>query len=158
MPRGQRFYVKHDVGLDPKYNSPVVALLINKTMQRGKKSIARRLVYSALEIAGKEKGMEPMEVWDLAVKNVGPVLELKSRRIGGANYQIPVEVRKERKLILAIQWMRATAKARKGMSFDKAFAAEIVDAANNVGAAVKKRDNVHRMAEANRAFAHFARF
>jgi len=158
MPRGQRYYPKHNPGVDPKYNSPVVARLVNKVMMKGKKALARSLVYKAIEFGAKEKNMEPLEFLDLAIKNVAPVLELKSRRIGGANYQIPVEVRRERKFNLAIQWMREAAHKRKGMSFDKAFAAELLDAVNGVGAAIKKRDDTHRMAEANRAFAHFARF
>jgi small subunit ribosomal protein S7 len=158
MPRGQRHYEKHEIGVDPKYKSPLVQRTINKCMWSGKKSLARRLVYSALEIAALEKNMGPVEVLDLAIKNVAPVLELKSRRIGGANYQIPVEVGKERRINLAIQWIRDAARSRKGVSFDKALALEIVDAANGIGTAVKKRDNTHRMAEANRAFAHFARF
>ena len=142
---------------DTVYNNIVVAKFINQIMRRGKKTIAIKIVYSAFDIIKKETKKDPLEVFDLAMKNAGPTLEVKSRRIGGATYQVPQEVKKDRRNTLAIRWLIQAAQSRKGKPMKEKLAAELMDAANNTGAAVKKKDNTHRMAEANRAFAHFAR-
>jgi len=141
---------------DPRYNSPVVTRLINCVMRGGKKSVAERLVYGAFDrISEKVKDKSPIEVFQAALENVKPRLEVKSRRVGGANYQVPVEVSPERQEALALRWMIQYAQARKGQGLTGALAAEIMDAANNTGAAVKKREDTHKMAQANRAFAHY---
>lgn len=140
---------------DPRYGDPVVSRLINCVMRRGKKSVAERIVYGALDrIANKIKDKNPVEVFQAALENVKPRLEVKSRRVGGANYQVPVEVAPDRQEALALRWMIQFAQARKGAMAD-GLAAEILDAANNTGAAVKKREDTHKMAQANRAFAHY---
>ena len=141
---------------DYKYSSLLVTKLINKIMQRGKKSIAEKIVYRALEHAEKELGRPALEVLDAALNNAGPQLELKSRRIGGANYQVPHEVRGERKLALAIHWIIGASRSQKGKPMQIKLAQEIINAHNNTGAAIKKKMDTHRMAEANKAFAHFA--
>jgi len=161
MPRGARRYKKFEVSPDPKYQDILVAQMINRTQLKGKKSLARRQIYLAFEEAGKLANRNGLEVFQDAIKNVSPILELKSRRVGGANYQVPVEVNKNRRVNLAMQWIRNAARARrKTMSapFWKALAAELFDASQNQGTAIRKREETHRMAEANRAFAHFARF
>ncbi len=138
------------------YNSPKVGQLINYTMKDGKKNAARKIVYGALE-ALKEKGAEnPMDLFELALKNTAPTLEVRSRRIGGATYQVPREVRPERKQALAYRWILGAARSRKGMPMHMKLAEELMAASKNEGEAVKKRENTMRMAEANRAFAHFA--
>jgi small subunit ribosomal protein S7 len=142
---------------DPVYNSRLVTRLINRVMIDGKKSVARTQVYKALEEIRKQTGQEPVEVLEKAIRNVGPKLEVRSRRIGGASYQVPTEVRGDRREALAIRWMIIAATARSNgqyHSFGEKLAAEILDAANNAGGAINKRDNVLKMAEANRAFAH----
>ena len=141
---------------DAKYSNVLVSKFINKIMQEGKKPIARGIVYSALELVEKQTKKPAMEVFEKAMNNVFPAVELRSRRIGGANYQVPVEVRPERKTTLAIRWVVDSARSQKGKSMSVKLAEELVNAFNNAGGAVKKRQDVQRMAEANKAFAHFA--
>lgn len=143
---------------DPKFHSVVIGKLINYVMRRGKKRVAQRIVYECFDIIQDKTKKDPLDVFDLALKNVSPEVEVKSRRIGGANYQIPVAVYGNRKLSLGLRWMIGAAKQRKGMPMRERLALEIMDASQRLGAAVKKRENVYRMAEANRAFAHFGRY
>ena len=147
--------IKRTVLPDPKFNSIVVAKLINQVMMSGKKSIAQQIVYSAFDKAGEKLGMEGSAVFSKALENVMPVLETKARRVGGANYQVPVEVRPERRQTLAIRWIVNAARARSERDMDNKLAAELMDAYNNAGGAVKRKEEMHRMAEANKAFAHF---
>lgn len=142
---------------DTVYNNIIVAKFINQIMRRGKKTIAVKIVYGAFDIIKEKTKKDPLEIFDLAMKNAGPTLEVKSKRVGGATYQVPQEVKKERRATLAIRWLIGAAQSRKGKPMREKLAEELMDAANNTGAAVKKKDNTHRMAEANRAFAHFAR-
>ncbi|MFA5076582.1 MAG: 30S ribosomal protein S7 [Patescibacteria group bacterium] len=148
---------KRPIKADSKYNSVVVTKFINYLMRDGKKSTARQVMYSAFDIISEKTKKNPVEVFDAAIKNVGPLLEVRSKRVGGANYQIPYPVRGERRNSLAFRWILTAAKGRKGMPMGKRLASELIDAYNKEGAAVKKREDTHRMAEANRAFAHFAR-
>lgn len=141
---------------DTKYSSLLVAKFINKTMLEGKKTIARKIVYQALEKLEKETGKPALEALDLAISNAGPQLELKSRRIGGANYQVPIEVKGERKTTLALRWIMEAARKVKAKPMAEKLAVELINAANNTGSAVKKKIDTHKMAEANKAFAHFA--
>lgn len=158
MPRKKTKSLQRLVSPDRKYDSVLVQRLINKSMMDGKKLVAERHVYSAMEIAAKKmKSENPLEVFEKAIKNVYPQMEVKSRRVGGANYQIPFPVQGHRQQHLAYTWFVQAARARKGMPFDQRLAAEIVDAFNQAGAAFKKKEDTHKMAEANRAFAHFAR-
>lgn len=144
-------------GADLKYGSVRVEKLINTIMWEGKKSIARKVVYDAFDIIKeKTKTENPVEVFETAVRNVGPAMEIRSRRVGGANYQVPREVRPERKQALAFRWIITAARGGKGKPMAQKLAAELMAAANNEGAAVKKREDTHKMAEANKAFAHFA--
>ena len=182
MPRKSRSYDKHTPLPDPKYGSVKYAKFINYIMERGKKNVARKIFYDALEIVGEkvanvpatapakpsstdkvgkpvhEKKLDGRQVFDQALKNVAPIMELKSRRIGGANYQVPMEVMEPRRTTLAMRWLLAAAQSKKGVRMAERLAGEILDAYNKTGAAIKKREDVHRMAEANKAFAHFARF
>lgn len=145
------------VGPDMKYNSVRLEKFINSVMWDGKKSTARKVVYDALDlIKEKAKTETPLEVFDTAIRNVGPAMEIRSRRVGGANYQVPREVRPERKMALAFRWILLAARGGKGKPMAEKLATEIMAAANNEGSAIKKRDDTHRMAEANKAFAHFA--
>lgn len=144
------------VEADLKYSSILVAKLINKVMEAGKKSIANKIVYGALEKAEKTLNKPAMDVLQQAFDNAGPTMELKSRRIGGANYQVPIEVKPERRIALAIRWIIDSARSGKGKAMEEKLAEEIINAFNNTGGAVKKRNDVHRMADANKAFAHFA--
>lgn len=146
---------KRDIPPDPIYNSKIVAKLINQVMRKGKKSLAEKICYGAFEIIRQKTGRDPLEVLDQALKNVMPVLEVKARRVGGANYQVPVEVRPERRLTLGLRWITQYARERSGKSMMEKLAAEIMDAANNTGGAVKKKEDTHKMAEANKAFAHY---
>lgn len=155
MARGKKVEPR-EVGPDFVYNDETVAKFINYIMQRGKKSIARKIVYGAFDIIKKKTSRDPLEVFKEALKNVGPSLEVRPRRIGGATYQIPREVRGERRLALSLRWIIQAAKQKKGRSMREGLAEAIMNASNNTGWAVKKKDNTHRMAEANRAFAHFA--
>jgi small subunit ribosomal protein S7 len=143
---------------DERYNSVNVSKLINNVMLRGQKETARKIVYAAFEEIknAKEGGGEPVEIFETAIRNAGPQMEVRSRRVGGANYQVPREVRPERRLALAFRWIIAAARGQKGKPMHKALAEEIMLAAKEQGAAVKKKEDTHRMAEANRAFAHFA--
>lgn len=158
MPRKVTKSLVRDVEPDRIYNSRQVAKLINRVMLSGKKQLAERTVYNAMQkAADKLKVQNPLEVFEQAAKNIQPFLETRSRRVGGANYQIPFEVKGQRQQHLTIMWLVEAARARKGMSMEDRLASELVEAYNNGGAAVKKREDTHRMAEANRAFAHFAR-
>ena len=155
MPR-KKLLEKRTVEPDPRYNSVLVTKFTNGLMQDGKKSLARRLFYDAMDIVEKRVGdEEPLAVFEAAMENVRPRVEVKSRRVGGATYQVPVEVRPERRNALAIRWIISFAKSRSGQSMSEKLAAELLDAYNNRGAAVKKREDTHRMAEANKAFAHY---
>lgn len=158
MPRKVTKSLQRRLSPDRKYQSVMVQRLINKTILDGKKLLAERQVYSALEIAAKKlKSEDPLEIFEAALKNVSPNFEVKSRRVGGANYQIPFPVQGHRQLHYAFSWLVQSARSRKSMPFDQCLAAEIVDAYNQAGAAYKKKEDTHKMAEANRAFAHFAR-
>ena len=145
-----------NIAPDILYNNVIVSKFINKMMSNGKKTIATRIVYKAFEIIKEKTKKDPVEVFDLAIKNVGPILEIKPKRIGGATYQVPREVRPERKLALAIRWIIAAAKSKKKKPMSERLAAELIEASQNQGVAVKKKEDTHRMAEANRAFAHFS--
>ncbi len=155
--RRKKVYKKQGRKPDSIYSSVVVGRFINYLMKDGKKSAAEKVMHDALSAVGKETKEEALQVFEKALENVTPLMEVASRRIGGANYQIPIEVRPERKFFLASRWIIAAAKSRKGKPMAKKIAEEILLAAKNEGEAVKKKQNVHRMAEANRAFAHFAR-
>jgi small subunit ribosomal protein S7 len=158
MPRKVTKSLVRPVKPDRLYNSTAVAKLINRVMLDGKKQLSERLVYNGMQkAADRLKVQNPLEVFDQAMKNVQPHMETRSRRVGGANYQIPFEVRGQRQQHLTTMWFTEAARARGGMSMEDRIALELVDAYNNTGAAVKKKEDTHRMAEANRAFAHFAR-
>ncbi len=146
---------KRDVLPDPVYNSKTVTKFINKVMLSGKKSVAQRVVYDAFETIREKTGKDPLEVFETALKNVMPVLEVRARRVGGANYQVPVEVRPERRQTLGIRWIVNYARLRGEKTMDARLSAELMDAANNVGASIKKKEDTHKMAEANKAFAHY---
>ena len=158
MPRKARAYKKPKVDPDPKYNNVKVAKFINHIMERGKKSVAQKIVYGAFDYIKEKLNSEPRQVFDAALKNVSPVLEVKRRRIGGANYQVPLEVMEPRKTTLGMRWLITAARSQKGRPMHIKLADEIMAAFKNEGAAIKKKEDTHRMAEANRAFAHFARF
>ena len=151
----KRRAVKRDVLADPIYNSKVVTKLINTIMQDGKKGLAQKIFYGAMDIVKEKTNKDPMEVLNTALENIMPALEVKSRRVGGANYQVPVEVRADRKQALGLRWLINYARLRGGHSMADNLANEIIDASNGTGAAVKKREETHRMAEANKAFAHY---
>jgi small subunit ribosomal protein S7 len=140
---------------DIKYNSVAVQTIIHHMMLRGKKSTATRLMYESLDIISEKTGKNPMETFDVALKNVGPLMEVRPRRVGGATYQVPMEVPADRRLTLAIRWLLGAARSRSGKSFSEKLAAELLDAATNQGAAIRKREEAHKMAEANRAFSHY---
>ena len=146
---------RRDIMPDPVYESKNVTQLINKIMLDGKRGTAQNIVYSALGSIRDKAGKEPVEVFETALKNVMPALEVRARRVGGSNYQVPVEVRPERRNTLGIRWLVTYARQRHEKNMDERLAAEILDAANNIGGAVKKREDMHRMAEANKAFAHY---
>ena len=154
MPRRTKV-VKRQTPPDPKYGSHTVAKFINKVMMDGKKATAERIVYDALDLVNQQLKTEPLEVLDQAIKNATPLLKVKSRRVGGATYQVPVEVQPDRGLSLAMRWLLDYARARGGKSMAEKLAAEIVDAAQGQGATIKKRQDTHKMAEANKAFAHY---
>ncbi|MFH1657119.1 MAG: 30S ribosomal protein S7 [bacterium] len=147
---------RHIIEPDSVYNSVVVAKLINRIMERGKKTIARKIVYQSFDIIKEKTKKEAIEVFDEAIRNVSPLLEVKAKRVGGAVYQVPREVRGDRKLTLALRWISNAARAKKGRPMREKLAEELMAAANNEGTAIKKKLDAHRMAEANRAFAHFA--
>ena len=155
MPRRVRATLRREILSDAKYNNETVARLINKVMVQGKKSVAERIVYGALQIIGQQGAKEPVTVLEQAVRNATPQLEVKPRRVGGATYQVPIEVRPERSLSLALRWLVTSARARGGKSMVEKLAAELSDASQGQGVTIKKREDTHRMAEANRAFAHY---
>lgn len=154
MPRRGQI-AKRDVLPDPLYNSKVVTRLVNNIMLDGKKGVAQKIVYGAFNIIQEKTGKDPIETFEAAMENVMPVLEVKARRIGGATYQVPLEVRPERRQTLGLRWITAFARTRSERTMKERLAAEIMDAANKTGGAVKKCEDTHRMAEANKAFAHF---
>ncbi len=154
MPR-RREVPKREILPDPKFGSVDVAKFMNVIMLSGKKAVAERIVYGAFEHIRAKTGKDPLEVFNTAINNVKPLVEVKSRRVGGANYQVPVEVRPVRRVALAMRWVREAAKRRGEKSMDLRLAGELLDAAENRGGAIKKRDDTHRMAEANKAFSHF---
>jgi small subunit ribosomal protein S7 len=159
MPRKKTKSLQRKIEPDRKYNSVLVQRLINKVMIDGKKSTAEKLVYSGMEQAAKKlKSEDPLATLEDAMKNIYPAMEVKSRRVGGANYQIPFEVKGTRKTHLALMWFVGSIRSKSGKSLDKCIAEEIVDAVNNTGTSVKVKEDTHKMAEANRAFAHFARY
>jgi small subunit ribosomal protein S7 len=154
MPR-RREIPKREILPDPKFNHPDVAKFINVLMTRGKKSVAEGIVYRAFDVIKTQSGKDPVEVFTQAVQNVKPVVEVKSRRVGGANYQVPVEVRPVRRVALAMRWIREAAQKRGEKSMTVRLAGELQEAAEGRGGAMKKREEVHRMADANKAFAHY---
>ncbi|OGY41385.1 MAG: 30S ribosomal protein S7 [Candidatus Buchananbacteria bacterium RBG_13_36_9] len=149
---------KRDIQVDPKFHNTQIAKFINYIMKGGKKSTAQNIVYDAFEIISDKTKQDALEIFEKALKNIGPSLEVRGRRIGGANYQIPYPVRAERRFALSCRWLIDASQKRKGRSMAEKLAQEIIDAANEQGEAFKKKVDTHRMAEANRAFAHFARF
>ena len=154
MPR-KGYIGKRDVLADPIYNSKLVTKIINQVMLDGKRGAAEAICYNAFNIISEKTGKQPMEILDQAMKNIMPVLEVKARRVGGANYQVPIEVRPDRRQTLAIRWLVNYTRQRSGKSMDDKLAGELMDAANSTGAAVKKKEDTHKMAEANKAFAHY---
>ncbi|MBM3149210.1 MAG: 30S ribosomal protein S7 [Chloroflexi bacterium] len=154
MPRRAKL-IKRETPYDPKYKNLVMAKFINKIMVDGKKSTARTIVYDTMDLIAEKTKSEPVEVFDQAIKNATPLLQVKSRRVGGATYQVPVEVRPDRGMALAMRWLIDNARARSGRSMAEKLASEMIDASQGQGAAVKKRQDTHKMAEANKAFAHY---
>ena len=154
MPR-RGYIAKRDVLPDPIYNSKVVTKLINNIMLDGKKTVAQNIVYDAFDIIKEKEGKNPLEVFEAALENIMPVLEVKARRVGGATYQVPMEIRADRKQTLAIRWLVEYARKRNEHSMEEKLAGEIMDAINGQGAAFKKKEDTHKMAEANKAFAHY---
>lgn len=158
MARDPRRTIKRRIQPDDKYNSVIVSKFINKLMLDGKKSVSQKLFYSAMDIIAEKTKKDPMSIFEEALKNASPTVQVRSRRVGGTNYSVPMEVKGDRKYHYGMMWLRNAARARGGKSFDECLAAELMDAANGVGAAVKKREETHKMADANKAFAHFARY
>ncbi|HEY5763730.1 MAG TPA: 30S ribosomal protein S7 [Rhodocyclaceae bacterium] len=154
MPR-RREVPKREILPDPKFGSVDLSKFVNVLMESGKKSVAERIIYGAFDQITNKAGKDPLEVFGLALNNVKPLVEVKSRRVGGANYQVPVEVRPARRMALAMRWLREAARKRGERSMGQRLAGELLEAAENRGGAVKKRDEVHRMAEANKAFSHY---
>lgn len=154
MPRRYR-PERREVQPDLRYNSEMLATFINKVMMNGKKSLARRLVYDAMDIIAERTGKDPLDIFEQAIRNASPTIEVKPRRVGGATYQVPVEVSSHRRVSLAVRWILASARNRPGKTFSRKLADELLDAAGNTGNAVKRREDTHRMAEANKAFAHY---
>ena len=143
------------VSPDPRYNDKLVSKLINVIMRKGKKSTAEKICYQSMDFIKTKTGNDPLKIFKTAVDNVKPMLEVKSRRVGGASYQVPVEIRPNRRMALALRWLTQYAQQRSGKSMQEKLAAEILDASNNTGGAIKKKEDTHRMAEANRAFVHY---
>jgi len=143
------------VNPDPRYNDKLVSKLINVIMRKGKKSTAEKICYQSMDFIKTKTGNDPLKIFKTAVDNVKPMLEVKSRRVGGASYQVPVEIRPNRRMALALRWLTQYAQQRSGKSMQEKLAAEILDASNNTGGAIKKKEDTHRMAEANKAFAHY---
>ncbi|MDD5687354.1 MAG: 30S ribosomal protein S7 [Elusimicrobia bacterium] len=155
MPRKPRKIEKKPTKIDYKYNNIVVARIVNDMLKSGKRSHAESIFYGAMDIIKEKTKQEPITVLDKAIKNIRPLLEVKPRRVGGATYQIPIEVKSARGIALAVRWLLMYARQRKGRPMDERLATEIMEAANNTGSAVKKREDTHKMAEANKAFAHY---
>lgn len=155
--RGKKKYKRRKILPDPKYNSILVSRFVNKVLERGKKDVARSVVYETFDIVAQKTKKNPLFVFEQSVKNASPVVETKSKRIGGATYQIPIEVRGDRQSTLAMRWIIESAKAKSRTSIEKKLAGEILDAYNRTGSAVKKKEDTHKMAEANKAFAYLAR-
>jgi small subunit ribosomal protein S7 len=151
----KREAIHREILPDPKFHSPLVAKFINSLMRKGKKSTAEAILYRSLDLIGKKVEEEPIKMFEKAIDNVKPVIEVKSRRVGGSTYQVPVEVRSNRRLALSIRWLINYAKARSEKTMEAKLAGELLDAANNRGAAIKKKEDTHKMAEANKAFAHY---
>lgn len=154
MARG-RYIKKRELTADPVYGSRLITRFVNRIMKDGKKTVAQKIVYGALENIKERAKKDPLETFEVALRNVSPRMEVRPRRVGGASYQVPSEVRGDRKEALAIRWILISAKARSGRTMAEKLAGEIIDASQNQGGAIKKRDDTHRMAEANKAFAHF---
>lgn len=146
---------RRSVAPDPKYGSETVTRFMNKVMERGKKGLAERIVYDAFQIMEDRTGRDPLEIFQQAILNTKPVLEVKPRRVGGATYQVPVQIEENRRESLAMRWILSAARSRPGRTMSERLANELIDAFNNTGAAIKRREDTHRMAEANRAFAHY---
>jgi len=153
----RRAYKKHIIDPDRAYNDEQVARFINKVMEGGNKTIAQKIVYKAFDLMKEQTKKEPLEVFKQAIENASPALEVKAKRIGGATYQVPMEVRGERRFMLATRWILEGARGKKGKAMAEKLAQELINCANNEGLAIKKKQDTHRMAEANKAFAHFAR-
>jgi small subunit ribosomal protein S7 len=156
MPRRGKI-TKRKVSADSRYDSVLVQQFINKVMNRGKKSLAERIVYQAMDIAAERIQRPALEVFEQALRNVSPSIEVKPRRVGGATYQVPVEVKSERRISLAIRWILQSARNRSGKPMSERLASELMDAYNNTGTTIKRKEDVHKMAESNRAFAHYGR-
>ena len=154
MPRRARV-IKRETAPDPRYGSRVLTRFMNKLMVSGKKSLAERIVYTAMDNIEKTARRSPLDIFETALRNATPLLEVKPRRVGGATYQVPVEIKGDRKQSLAMRWLIASARARGGKSMSEKLASELLDASNNTGATIRKRDETHRMAEANKAFSHY---
>ena len=154
MPR-KREVIQREILTDPKYHSLLVAKFVNSLMRKGKKSIAESILYRSLDLIGKKSDEEPLKIFEKAIENIKPVIEVKSRRVGGSTYQVPVEVKPGRRLSLSIRWAITYAKARSEKTMEGKLAGELLDAANNRGAAIKKKEDTHKMADANKAFAHY---
>ncbi len=155
MPR-RSIKVRREINPDPKFGNVIIERFANHMMKGGKKTTARSIIYKAFDIISETSKQDPLSIFDNAIRNVSPVLEVRARRIGGANYQIAMEVRAERRLTLAMRWIIQAARDRSGITMPEKLAAELLDAAKKEGGAMKKRDDVHRMAESNKAFSHFA--
>lgn len=155
MPRRKRVFDKH-INPDPKYDNVLVGKFVGNIMQRGKKSVAEKIIYDAFDIIHEKTKKGGLNVFEQAIKNISPLMELKSKRVGGANYQVPVPVSGERRVTLALRWLKKATQDKKGKKMAERLALELIDASNKTGVAMKKREDVHRMAEANKAFAHFA--
>jgi len=146
---------KREIGQDIRYNNRNVQILINHVLIKGKKSTSTRIIYDALDLVKENTKKDPIEILELALKNVGPIMEVRPRRVGGATYQVPMEVDPNRRLTLAIRWILSATRARSGKSFAEKLSSELIEASNNQGSAIRKREETHKMAEANRAFSHF---
>jgi len=154
MPRRAKV-VKREILADGRYNSKMITMFVNKLMERGKKSTAERIMYAALDKIETQTRKNPMDTFEIALRNATPTIEVKPRRVGGATYQVPVDIRAERRTALAIRWLLKAARARGGRSMAERLSAELMDAAGNQGATIKRKEDTHRMAEANRAFVHY---
>ena len=155
MPRKKRASLKRDITPDPKYGDKLVAKLINNLLWGGKKSVAERIVYGTFDVLQEKKGDDPVKIFKQAMDNIKPVIEVRSRRVGGATYQVPVEVRSDRRVSLGLRWLLAASRARREGTMKDRLASELLEALENRGSAVKKREDTHKMAEANKAFAHY---